>query len=105
MSDQPEPPSEPEPEGGGDSKRQVRLHVSDDLKYGTYSNFLVVTHSAHEFTLDFCQLMRGDDTGQVRADVVSRVRVPPTLVGKVIRALNTNMTVYEDKYGNVKEIG
>jgi len=29
----------------------------------------------------------------------------PTMIGKIIRALNENMTNYEDKFGLVKEIG
>jgi hypothetical protein len=41
----------------------------------------------------------------VQADVVSRVKVAPTMVGKIIRALNTNMTAYEDKFGMVREVG
>ena len=102
MSDaQPTPP-----QGGG---QQIKIQVSDDLKHGVYGNFLVVSHSAHEFTLDFCQIIpsqgAGQGAGQVQADVVTRVKVAPTMVGRIIRALNTNMTAYEDKFGMVKEVG
>lgn len=84
---------------------QVNVQVSDELRHGTYANFLVVSHSPHEFTLDFCQVMpRGDGSGNVTAEVVSRVRVAPTLVGRVLNALNTNMTNYEEKYGSVKHL-
>ena len=102
MSETPEPPEDSSDEP---QRQKVRLNIDDDLKHGTYSNFLIVSHSPHEFTLDFCQLLPSDGSGQVRADVVSRVKIPPTVAGKVIRALNTNLTNYEDKYGNVKEIG
>ncbi|MGH3665052.1 MAG: DUF3467 domain-containing protein [Egibacteraceae bacterium] len=90
-----------QPQGG----QQIQISIEDERKHGTYANFLVVSHSAHEFTLDFCQVLPGGDDGRVQADVVSRVKVAPTMVGKVIRALNTNMTAYEDKFGMVKEIG
>lgn len=84
---------------------RVSIKVDDEERFGTYANFLVVSHSAHEFTLDFCQIMPGGEAGQVQAEVVSRVKIAPTMVGKVIRALNTNMTGYEDKFGMVREIG
>ncbi len=65
----------------------------------------VVSHSAHEFTLDFCQVLPSGEDEAVTTDVVSRLKVVPTMVGRVIRALNTNMTVYEDRFGLVKAIG
>ena len=102
MSDTPSPtPGEPQPP----SSTQVQVTVPDDRKHGVYANFLVVSHSPHEFTLDFCQLLPSGQADRVNAEVVTRVKVAPTLVGKIMRALNTNMTGYEDKYGLVKEIG
>ncbi|MEE8603535.1 DUF3467 domain-containing protein [Euzebya tangerina] len=95
MSDTPTPPAAP----------KISIKVDDDRKFGEYANFLVVSHSAHEFTLDFCQIMPGGDAGKVGAEVVSRVKIAPTMVGKVIRALNTNMTGYEDKFGLVNDVG
>ena len=94
-------PLNPTPEGG----QQIQISINDTLKHGTYANFLVVSHSAHEFTLDFCQVLPGGDSEAVQADVVSRIKVAPTMVGKIIRALNTNMTAYEDKFGMVREVG
>lgn len=101
MSD---PADQPTP-GSGSGGQQIKISVGDDLKHGVYGNFLVVSHSAHEFTLDFCQIVPSQGGGQVQADVVSRVKVAPTMVGRIIRALNTNMTAYEDKFGMVKEVG
>ncbi len=94
-------PTNPQPEGS----QQISISINDTLKHGTYANFLVVSHSAHEFTLDLCQVLPGGDSDAVQADVVSRVKVAPTMVGKIIRALNTNMTAYEDKFGMVREVG
>lgn len=91
-------------ESGGQGQH-VNIKVDDDRKYGTYANFLVVSHSPHEFTLDFCQVMPGGKETNVQAEVVSRLKVAPTMVGKIIRALNTNMTNYEDKFGLVKDVG
>lgn len=81
--------------------QQLQVSLSDDLKHGSYANFLIVSHSAHEFTLDFCQIQPGGSANERRADVVSRVRISPTLVGKVLRALNTNLANYEERFGPV----
>ncbi len=91
--------------GSQQGGHKINVQVNDELRHGAYANFLVVSHSPHEFTLDFCQVIPGGDGGQVKAEVVSRVKIAPTMVGKVIRALNTNMTNYEDRYGLVKEVG
>lgn len=84
---------------------RIEIRVPDAAKRGEYANFLVVTHSPHEFTLDFCQVITGSDPEHMDAEVVSRVKVAPTMVGKIIRALNDNLTNYEEKFGLVKEIG
>src|SRR5688500_12709747 len=91
--------------GGGDPQQHIQISLDDSVKHGVYANFLVVSHSAHEFTLDFCQVLPGGDGTNVQADVVTRIKVAPTMVGKIIRALNTNMTAYEDKFGMVNEVG
>lgn len=98
MSDQPTPePARKQP--------QVQVVVPDEIKHGEYANFLVVSHSPHEFTLDFCQLLPAQETGKVNAEVVSRVRIAPTMVGRVLNALNTNLSGYEDRFGSVKALG
>ncbi|MEX1163464.1 MAG: DUF3467 domain-containing protein [Nitriliruptor sp.] len=98
MSDQPSPePSRPQ--------TQVQVVVPDDHKHGEYANFLVVSHSPHDFTLDFCQLMPAKEQGKVNAEVVSRVRIPPTMVGRVLNAMNTNLSNYEERFGPVKALG
>jgi hypothetical protein len=83
----------------------VQITVPDEAKRGEYANFLVITHSPHEFTLDFCQVITGTDPNNMQAEVVSRVKLAPTMVGKVIRALNDNLTGYEEKFGLVKDVG
>lgn len=93
------------PSAGEPRQAQIRVVVDDDTKHGTYANFLVVSHGPHEFTLDFCQLLPSGEQGKANAEVVSRVRIAPTMVGQVLRALNTNLSNYEDKFGSVKAIG
>ncbi len=99
MSDEkPEPNPNP-------ANKQVQVVVPDEQKHGTYANFLVVSHSPHDFTLDFCQLVPSGEKGKVNAEVVSRVRIAPTMVGRVLNALNTNLSSYEERFGSVKALG
>lgn len=108
MSDEPhppEPPEDPEQPERSRSRPQVQVVVPDEVKYGQYANFLVVSHSAHDFTLDFCQLLPAREDGKVNAEVVSRVRIAPTMVGRVLNALNTNLSNYEERFGQVKALG
>ncbi len=99
MSDDATQPQPPRP------NQQVKVVLPDELRHGEYANFLVVSHSPHEFTLDFCQLLPSGEQGKVTADVVSRVRIPPTMVGRVLNALNTNLANYEERFGQVKALG
>jgi hypothetical protein len=100
VSDQPTPDQPQQPQN-----KQVQVVVPDDVKHGEYANFLVVSHSPHEFTLDFCQLLPSGEQGKVNAEVVSRVRIAPTMVARVLNALNTNLSGYEDRFGQVKALG
>ena len=42
---------------------------------------------------------------QVPVRVVSRVRIPVTLLFEVLKALNTNMTGYESTFGPIRAPG
>ena len=90
------------------------IQVPDDLIGGAYANFLSVWHSGHEFTLDFSSTQppqpRFDDSGNlvgvtVPSRVTARVKIPPTLVFDIVRALNANMTKYEEQFGSIRRPG
>jgi hypothetical protein len=91
--------------------REVRFDVTvpDDVAAGHYANLLNVWHTAHEFTLDFATTMapeggldpHGEEFVRVPVRVVERVRVPPTLLFDIIRALNDNLTRYEETFGPI----
>lgn len=81
---------------------------------GVYANALAVWHTAHEFTLDFAVHAEPPqpaqtDTGQtvIRAPhrLVARVRIPPTALFDIIRAINENMTHYESAFGQIRRPG
>jgi hypothetical protein len=89
------------------------IEVPPELETGGYANFLSVWHSPFEFTLDFAitQQARPTDPDDAAAGVtvpvrvVSRLKIPPTVIFDVLRALNENMTRYEGSYGAIRRPG
>ena len=87
---------------------ELKLDVPPELEGGTYANVLNVWHTAYEFTLDFGVMQQvgepedADAALQVPVRVVSRVRIPVTLLFEVLKALNTNMTGYESTFGSIR---
>jgi hypothetical protein len=87
---------------------ELKLDVPPELEGGTYANVLNVWHTAYEFTLDFGVMQQvgepedADAAVQVPVRVVSRVRIPVTLLFEVLKALNTNMTGYESTFGSIR---
>lgn len=83
---------------------QFKVEVPSEELGGSYANFLSVWHTAHEFTLDFGVTQPSQPTDPaddnspvvVNCHVVSRVKIPVPVVFDVLRALNQNMTRYEE---------
>jgi hypothetical protein len=92
-------------------RQEIQFIVRPEQEGGVYANFLVVWHSEHEFTLDFCarQPTRPSEEDPERMVmpclVVSRIKIPVTLIFDVVRALNENMTRYEETYGEIRRPG
>ncbi len=88
------------------------IQVPPEQEGGRYANFLSVWHTQHEFTLDFAVLqptvLPADEPPPeevtVPAKVVTRVRVPPTLLFSILQALNANLTRYEEKFGPIHRL-
>jgi hypothetical protein len=91
----------------GDQPLHFELQIAEALTPGVYANFLGVWHTAHEFTLDFAvtqppalgQTPDGTTVTRVPCQVVSRVKVPPTVLFDFLRTLNENLTNWEQNFG------
>lgn len=80
----------------------VKLIV-DDNTTETYANGLTVLHtSPTEFRLNFYDVSFGDEEGPVGI-VKSTVIVNPSLLRKIIVALETNLKSYEDRFGKIED--
>jgi hypothetical protein len=87
----------------------LELVVPPEEEAGRYSNLLSVWHTQHEFTLDFAVLPQptvveeGTTEVQVQAQVVARLKIPPTLLFSILQTLNTNLSRYEENFGEVRK--
>jgi hypothetical protein len=88
----------------GDQK--IEMKVPEELEGGVYANGAGVWHTPHEFTLDFfsTQPPSSADGDVLPARVVARVKIPPTVIFDLMRALNINMTNYEQTFGSIRRI-
>jgi hypothetical protein len=86
-------------------RRVLRIEIPESQEAGAYSNTLAVWHSPHEFTLDFAvrkpEQTEEDGTVMVPCLVTARVRLPVSVMFDVLRALNSEMTRYEDAFGEI----
>ncbi|MFC5379941.1 DUF3467 domain-containing protein [Aquipuribacter nitratireducens] len=82
MSDQPSVP-------------QIRVTLPDELAGGHYADFVRVWHGKDIFTLDFAALLAPPGPDGTTARVVSRVRIPPSQVFEIMKALERSLTAWE----------
>ena len=87
----------------GGPQRPVRVSVPPRTGRGVYANLAVVGHSEHEFTLDLCQVQDDDGSGEVAAELVTRVHLPPTLVPSLLQALETNLDAYRRRFAATQD--
>ena len=78
--------------------QQIKIEFSEDSTPVEYSNFVVVTHSAAEFVLDFIRVL----PGMAKAKVKSRIVMSPMHVKTLMLALQDNIKKFEDKFGEIK---
>ena len=103
-----------QPEQPGQRPAEFQIQIPPDLEVGTFADFMTVWHTAHDFTLDFAVMQQtqppenpADRTSpfKVPCRVVARVKIPPTLVYDIMRALNENLTGYEGIFGEIQRPG
>lgn len=70
-----------------------KIILEREMMPGVWANFARVSHSQHEFTLDFVRLEPDGKQGIV----VARVSVSPLFVTQLIDALKANWQRYADK--------
>jgi Protein of unknown function (DUF3467) len=85
---------------------QVQINVPPEKIAGHYANVVSVWNTPYDFAIDFCiNQPYAAGPGAMAVQVVSRVRIPPTLVFDLLQALNQNLGEYEERYGKLKRPG
>src|SRR5215467_6799212 len=84
------------------------------MEAGCYANGLAIWHTMHEFTFDFfvssqppAEARTADGEVVIRAPhrLVARIRIPPTSVFDIIRTISQNLSLYEQKFGSIRDPG
>lgn len=82
----------------------VSVTLPSGMSGGVYADFVAVWHGADLFTLDFAALSgpTGADNEASpgrKAEVVARVRIPPSQVFEIMKALETQLSAWERETG------
>jgi len=76
----------------------LQLELPDKDWDGTYSNFVLITHSPSEFVMDFGRVMPGVQ----KVKVETRVIMTPQHAKMLLRTLEENIGKFEARFGPVK---
>lgn len=74
---------------------RIQLQMDDSIAQGMYSNLVMINHSENEFLLDFAFMQPGNP----RARVCGRIISSPRHTKRLLRALQTNIERYEQRFG------
>lgn len=75
---------------------EISVDFPKELIRGVYSNNMAVSHTREEFIMDF--LMLTPPSGAVTA----RVIVSPGHIKRIVRALQENVSNYEQEFGSIQ---
>lgn len=89
--------AEPQPaEGEARQGRQIKIKAKDEELKGAYSNLMQVLHTKEEFVLDFFLISPPEGI------LASRVIMSPGHLKRMIKALEENLSKYEEKFGKIE---
>ena len=90
----------------GEPQRQVQMNVPEAVQAGAYADGAAVWHTPYEFTLDFFAIQPPDSESPdvLQCLTTARVKIPPTVIFDLLKALNENMTKYEAQFGEIPRI-
>ncbi|MDG2314554.1 MAG: DUF3467 domain-containing protein [Flavobacteriaceae bacterium] len=78
---------------------QINIELDEATAQGTYSNLAIINHSVSEFVVDFINIM----PGAPKAKVKSRIILTPQHAKRFVKALNENVSRFEDAHGEIKD--
>lgn len=76
--------------------QEVKVKITDEQLKGVYANMMRVSHQQDSFVLDFAHLT------PPQGIVVARVITSPGHLKQMIAALQENLRLYEERFGQVE---
>ena len=79
---------------------QINIELTEEMAEGEYANLAIITHSHAEFVLDFVNVMPGAPKSRVK----SRLIMTPFHTKRLMKALNENVTKFEQAHGVIQDM-
>jgi hypothetical protein len=98
MSDAPKPTPSSLP-ASATGAQQIQVDLDEVTAQGVYANLVLINHTDAEFILDFAFLQPSAPQARVRARILSS----PRHTKRLLRALETNLARYEERFGKIDE--
>lgn len=92
----PQPPPRPPMQQMG--QHQLNISIDEAVGEGIYANLVLIAHTAAEFVMDFARVM----PGVPKAKVQSRIIMTPQHLKGFVKALQENVQLYENRFGEIK---
>ena len=89
----------PEPPVPPPDAQQIQIDLDEATAQGAYCNLVLINHTDGEFILDFAFMQPAAPRARVRARIVSS----PRHTKRLLRALETNLQRYEERFGKIEE--
>jgi len=80
-------------------EQKINIELPENVADGLYSNLAIITHSHSEFVIDFVTVMPGIQ----KAKVKQRIILTPQHAKRLMRALQDNITKFEQHNGKITE--
>ena len=80
-----------------EKKIELQVKIPEDVIKGVYSNNLLISHTREEFVMDFMNIFHSGST------ITSRVITSPGHMKRILKAVQTNLSAYEKKFGEIQE--
>ena len=78
---------------------QLNVELPAEVAEGTYVNMAFIAHSSSEIIMDFARIMPGVKNAKVK----SRLIVSPENAKRFLKALQDNISKYEQNFGKIKD--
>ncbi|MCP4662333.1 MAG: DUF3467 domain-containing protein [bacterium] len=80
-----------------ESSKSMNIKITDEELKGRYSNLVRISHTREEFILDFINMV------PPQGAVTARIITSPGHLKRLIRALGSNVKLYEQNFGAIQE--